>query len=243
LVIERVVPRRRLMRLAPQAAAAAIVALAIVAPFARHYGVLAAVDPAEAASGAANLAAYLVPPENTFAGQWLIAHGVKGPRWIWGEQTVYLGWVALGFAIVGAWRAVRGSSEAARRGRVFIVLGLAAVALAAGPTASEVGMNAWSWSPFGFVARVPGVNLFRVPARFTELTTLAVAMLAALGCAAIHARLGTIGRIATVAAMPLFLAESFVVNFPGGLPPPFPIPPVYSFIATVPGGAVVSLPD
>ena len=95
LLIERAVPRARLTTLALQAAIGAIVALAIVAPFARHYGVLAAVGPDEAVRGSADAAAYLVPPENTFAGQWLMAHGVNGPRWNWGEQTLYLGWTAL----------------------------------------------------------------------------------------------------------------------------------------------------
>src|ERR1700681_1383347 len=48
LLIERVVPRPRLATLALQAAIVEVVALAIVAPFARHYGVLAAVGPDEA---------------------------------------------------------------------------------------------------------------------------------------------------------------------------------------------------
>ncbi len=235
--------RARVSRLAVQAMVGAIVALAIVWPFARHYGALGGGGPAEAAGGAADLTGYLTPPENTFIGQWMIGRGIKGPRWIWGEQTLYLGWVALALAIVGAAASIRGKDPIARRGRFFIVLAIAAVALALGPSGAEVATNSWGWSPFGILAHIPGVSLFRVPARFTDLVTLAVALLAAAGCATMHARVGRLGRVLTLVAMPLFLAESYVVNFPGGAPPVFPIPPVYRFIASLPPGPVVSLPD
>jgi len=41
----------------------------------------------------------------------------------------------------------------------------------------------------------------------------------------------------------LLLAEFYVVKFPGGEPQPFPVPPVYKYVATLPPGAVLSLPD
>jgi hypothetical protein len=243
LLIERAVPRPRLATLALQAAIGAVVALAIVAPFARHYGVLAAVGPDEAVRGAADAAAYLVPPENTFAGQWLIAHGVKGPRWIWGEQTLYLGWAALLLAILGAATSLRTADPMGRRLRFFVVLAIVAMTLAAGPSAAEAATNVWGWSAFGVLARIPGIDLFRVPARFTALTTLAIAILAAAGCGTLHARFGRLGRALTCVAIPLFLIESYVVNFPGGGQPVFLIPPVYRFIASRSPGPVVSLPD
>jgi hypothetical protein len=243
LLAERTVPLARLTRLAVQAVAGAAVALAIVVPFARHYRTLAAVAPQEAATNAADLAAYLVPPENTFAGQWLLAHGVKGPRWIWGEQTLYLGWSALLLAMVGAAASLKGADAGARRLRFFLLLAMVALAFAAGPLKSETAANVWRWSPFGALARVPGVSLFRAPARFTVLTTLAIAVLAAAGCTIAHARLGRVGRLLTIAAMLLFLVESRVVNFPGGGQPVVPIPSVYTVLATLPPGPVVSLPD
>jgi len=243
LVAEHAVPRTRLTRLVLQAVAGATVALAIVAPFAKHYGVLAAVTPREAFGNAADPAAYLVPPENTFAGQWLVAQGVKGPRWIWGEQTVYLGWTALLLALVGVAASLKSSDPAARRLRFFMVLATIAIILAAGPLKSEVAVNVWGWSPFGLLVRIPGLSLFRAPARFTVLTTLAVAVLAGAGCATLHARFGRLGRLLTVAAMLMFLAESRVVNFPGGGQPVLPIPDVYKQLASLPPGPVVSLPD
>src|SRR5262249_41416814 len=50
-------------------------------------------------------------------------------------------------------------------------------------------------------------------------------------------------RVVTVVAIVLFLAESYVVNFPGGPPQPAAVPPVYRHIATLPPGPVLSLPD
>jgi hypothetical protein len=235
--------RARLARFTLQAAAGGVVALAIVWPFARHYYVLTSGGPAAVAAGGADLAGYLVPPENTFAGQWLIAHGYKGPRWIWGEATVYLGWITLALAALGAIVVMRGRDAGPRRLRFFVLLGVVAAALAAGPWRSEVAVNEWGWSPFGLLMRLPGVNLFRAPARFTELLTLALSMLAAAGCAALHARLGRIGRVVTTIAIPLALCEFYVVNFPGGPPVPFPVPAIYKVVGTLPPGAVVSLPD
>ncbi len=115
--------------------------------------------------------------------------------------------------------------------------------LAAGPLRSEVASNVWGWSPFAFLVRIPGLSLFRAPARFTVLTTLAIAVLAAAGCATLHARFGRFGRLLTLAAMLTFLGESRLVNFPGGGQPVVLIPDVYKVIATLPPGPVVSLPD
>src|SRR5207249_4697065 len=56
-------------------------------------------------------------------------------------------------------------------------------------------------------------------------------------------RFGRRAAIATACLIPLFLAESYVVDFPGGAPAPFPIPAVYRLVANLPPGAVVSLPD
>jgi hypothetical protein len=240
LVVERARPP--LSRLMLQGGAGVAIALAIVWPFARHYFALSS-GPAVAAAGSADLAGFVVPPENTFIGQWLIAHGIKGPRWIWGELTVYLGWTALLWALAGAVVALRGRDQAARRLRFFIVLGGIAVALAAGPSPAAVAAGSWGWTPFGLLAHVPRINLFRVPARYAELVTLAVAMLAGGAAAASHARFGHAGRCLTIVLIPLMLSEFYLVKFPGGQPPPSPVPRVYKFIATLPPGAVVSFPD
>jgi hypothetical protein len=235
--------RRWLGRFFLRSAAGAAIVLLAVWPFARHYNVLASASPAGAAADAADLAGFFIPPENTFVGQWMIAHGIKGPRWIWGESTVYLGWITVGLAALGAVVSLRETTPCRRRLQFFALLGVVSLALAVGPSSREIATGAWGWSPFGLLMRVPGIDLFRAPARFTELITLALAVLAAAGCAAIRARFGRVGTALTVAVIPALLCESYVVKFPNGVPSPFPIAPIYKALETAPPGAVVSLPD
>jgi len=212
---------------------------ALLWPFAGRYGALLGGSPAEAAAGSADLAAYLVPPENTWLGQILIASGSLSPRWIWGERTLYLGCATLALAGIGIMRALGDRTGSARLVRFSVALGLVALALSLGPASPQ----SWGWTPFGMFVRLPGMQLFRVPARFALLLTLALAVLAAAGASSLHRRFGAIGRAVTFLLLPLLLTESFVVQFPGGGPRPFPIPPVYRYLATLPAGAAVSLPD
>lgn len=253
--------RRRARRFSVLALVGAAAALGCVWPFARHYGVLASAPPSEAAGSAADVAGFLIPPENTLAGQWLLSHGVKGPRWIWGEQTVYLGWIVLALAMICVGilvAAMRGGpsdrartpddlSEPADRPVIwagyYVALGAIAVAFAFGPSTGEIAVNRWGWSPFGLLMSIPGVALFRAPARFSELVTLALAMLAAGACASLHRRWPRAGRIVTLVGIPLMLADFYVVKFPGGPPQPLPAPNVYRQLAMLPAGAVMSLPD
>jgi hypothetical protein len=221
----------------------AVFAFALVWPFARYYFILHSEPPSYAAGASADLAGWFVPPENTWMGQWLLARNVKGPRWIWGELTVYLGWITFALGAAGAVIALRSQDALARRSRFFIVLGAIAAVLALGPSQSEVASGSFGWSPFGILAHVPGLSLFRIPARYTELMNLALAMLAATACAALHRRFRGVGRAVTLALTVLLLTEFYVVKFPGGEPQPFPVPPVYKYVATLPPGAILSLPD
>jgi hypothetical protein len=239
-VERRTVP---LSRVVLQGSAGAFVAFALVWPFARHYFILHTESPAYSAAASADLVGWFVPPENTWVGQWLLAHNVKGPRWIWGEVTVYLGWITLGLASVGAVVSLRSRDALVRRARFFILLGVVAAMLALGPSAGEVASGSYGWTPFGILAHVPGLSLFRIPARYTELLNLALALLVATACAASHRRFGLAGRALTIALTLLMLSEFYVVKFPGGAPQPFPEPTVYRYIATLSPGAVLSLPD
>src|SRR6185295_16076100 len=65
---------------AAQTIAGGAVAFALVWPLAYPYFVLHTASPAFTAGTAADLTGWLVPPENTFAGQWLLARGIEGPR-------------------------------------------------------------------------------------------------------------------------------------------------------------------
>ena len=82
------------------------------------------------------------------------------------EFVAYVGLAALALAVVGAWR---GRGRARSFGLLFAVLGLL---LALG-----------RWNPLYYLLylTVPGMDLFRVPARWMMLYTLGMAMLAGLG--------------------------------------------------------------
>jgi hypothetical protein len=114
------------------------------------------------------------------------------------------------------------------------VIGLLAFGLSLGPTASGL-------APLDLARHVPGLALFRAPARFGLLVVLATAALAAVGAAWL-AR-GRAGRIAVCCCLPLMLLEWRVVDFPGGKPAARPTPAAYARLRDLPAGAIVSLPD
>jgi hypothetical protein len=118
-----------------------------------------------------------------------------------------------------------------------------ALAFACGPTADAVAKGTFDWTPFGLLSAVPGLSLFRVPARFVQLLTTALSVFAASGVAALHARFGRAGRALTLLLVPVMLGESYLVDFPGGAPQAERIPAIYRQLAQIPARAVVSLPD
>jgi len=218
--------------------AGATAGAAILFWFARPYAGLGGGGLGEAAGLSADMTAYLLPPLNTWLGQWLQAHTSLHPRWIWGEQTMYVGTIALTLALVGAAVAGRRSAgDGLVRALVFgiVSLGFIALALSFGPRPSGV-------APFDWLVRVPGLMLFRAPARFGLLVLLAVALLASIGAAAITGR-GRPGRAVLLACFPLMLLEWRVVDFPNGKPESLTTPTVYRRLDALPAGAVVSLPD
>ncbi len=221
-----------------QVAAGSLAGAAVLFWFVRPYVGLAGGGPAEAAALSADAVAYLLPPLNTWPGQWLQAHTALHPRWIWGEQTMYLGGIALLLAVAGAGVAGRiGRRDGEARALVIgtVSLGCIALALSFGPHPGGV-------APFDWLARVPGLSLFRAPARFGLLVVLAIALLASMGAAAVAAR-GSLGRVVVLACVPLMLGEWRVVDFPNGKPESLTIPTAYRQLEKLPGGAIVSLPD
>lgn len=214
-------------------------------PFASHYRGLEATSIAEAARYSADAAAYLIPPENTWMGRTLSDAGFAGPRWIWGEGTMYLGTVALAFAAVGLaalWGSRRRQllADFPRFAAIFFPLvGLLALALSLGPVADHMP---GSWMPFTWLSRLPGLGGFRAPARFALLVVLSVSALGAAGAAWLHRRFPMAGRLATLLLIPPMLSEWYLVDIPGGKPRPAPVPKVYRYMATLPVRAVVSLP-
>lgn len=205
--------------------------------FARPYFALQTPGVIEAFDSSADLAAYLLPPENTWLGQWLLANTSFKPRWIWGEQTLYAGASAVALAAAGAWALARSRSvPSSRLTYAVLIAGAAALVLSFGPTASGL-------APFDLVARLPGMSMLRSPARFALLAMLAVATLSTYGAAFLLRRNGTGSRVSVALLGMAFLAESFVVSFPAGKPMPFPVPEVYHRVSSLPTGAVLSLPS
>jgi len=221
-----------------EALAAGIVGGAIVSWFAWPYFGLMTGPAAEAAANAADLRSYLEPPANTLVGQILIRHTSVEPRWIWGEQTLYLGMTVMTLSVVGARRFLARDEqlEGMRRlAAAILITGGVALALSFGPTSTGL-------SPFDLLSRAPGLSLLRAPARFALLVVMAAALLSALGVSWLLERFAHRARLGVAALLVLFFVESFVVAFPAGKPQRMAAPAPYHRLAALPRGAVLSLP-
>ncbi len=206
---------RRVVTLAVIALAGA----AVVWPFAAHYRSLQPAGLAELAGNSADWRSYLVPPENTLAGQWWLSHLGAGPRWIWGERTLFVGWIALVLAAVGA--AVAWRASANRFAWAYLPVTGIALALSFGPSWPQ---GAGNYRLFDLFMRLPALGGFRAPGRFALLVLLGLSLLAATGVAHWQRRYGRAVVAIVLLLVPLMLSEWFVVNNPAGRPQPM-IPP------------------
>src|SRR5262249_40666627 len=93
------------------------------------------------------------------------------------NRRFYLGAVALGLALLGAWRC-----PPARR---WGAIALAASLLALGPTLRLNGDSTGVPLPYRLLADLPLIRLSRQPDRFHVLITLALAMMVAYGARAL----------------------------------------------------------
>jgi hypothetical protein len=218
-----------------QLATAGVVALACVYPFARHYTGLRS-SPGEAAFYSADVASYVVPPENTLAGRWWLGAIDERPRSTFGEQTLFAGWLALALAAAGMLSLLR--QGAPRRAWLFPALLVAAFLLSLGPAP---GFNP-ALAPFNWLAALPGGAGMRAPARFAAVVMLGVAGLAAIGADRLMSRLRKPQLLGAMLA-PVMLAEYFVVGFPAGPPMPQPVPAIYLTPEVQAARSLVSLPE
>lgn len=231
-----------------QLAVASAIGAAVLVPLATPYmGMLGGQTEVVALENSADLRSYLSPPEDTWLGRRLEQDAGMDLRWIWGEQTLYLGWTALLLAVVGT--GVLTTSFFRARGNVrrqhalplfFAVLVAAAFWLSLGPSTTHVAL-------FDALRLVPGVSLVRAPARFGLLVALGVAVLSAIGLAWCWERLeaGRRSKLVLVLVVPLsltMLGEWRVVT-PVGRTSPAPVPAIYGMLNALPPGAIVSLPD
>ncbi len=230
-------PRRPLTRRHIVQGFVACVAGAIVlGGLARPYLALQAPSQAETTSLSADLVGYLLPPENTWLGQWLLAHTTLRPRWIWGEQTLFVGTATAVLSVIGIAALCHDwPRDGSRLIMGVFAAGVVALLLSFGPSQSFQ-------SPYELLALLPGLTLIRAPARFALLVMMALALLTSFGARCLRSR-GMGGAFALTALCILMLADAFVVGMPGGKPDSLPIPEVYRHLATLPRGAVVSLPS
>ncbi len=163
------------------------------------------------------------------------AAGSTLPRWSFGEQTLYAGIVVLVLACAGVVRIARGGVA---RPDIWAQLGgtaLLALLLSLGPSAE----GAPPLLPFDAVAATSGLSLFRAPARFGLLVSLVLACLAG---AAVDGCRGRFVRLAGAALVALALVELRPNHYELPAPQAETISPLYDHLATLPRGAVVSLP-
>jgi hypothetical protein len=225
---------RRILHLAVASAIAVIGVL----PFALPYSALPPVPLQQIAALSADVPAYLVPPENTWAGKLWMAHIGSGPRSIWGEQTLFLGYVALALGLVGCAAAIARGEW--RRYGGYVLLAAAGLWLSFGPS---VVRGQEQWSLYGAISWWPGFSGFRAPARYAVLVVLSLSVLGAAGAAALQRRFGPKGTVAVVALLPIMLSEWFILDFPAGKPQRFRTPAIYALPAVQQARALVSLPD
>lgn len=226
-------PGRRLsLRHVATGGVALALSAAIVAWFAAPYTRLPGSPAAEVIGNSADLASYLVPPENTWLGRWVATHTALKPRWIWGEQTLYAGMVTLALAAVGlgAWLRRLDRITAA-----VLTTGVLALALSFGPGGGH--------SAFDLFSSLPAMGLLRAPGRLALLVMLGLGLLVAIGASRLRAASPRWGAVALALLAAVGLGESYVVGFPGGKPPVMKIPEIYQELNRLPPGPVLSLPS
>ena len=190
----------------------------------------------EASNGSAVLSSYLqAPATNLVYGRtgWL-RPGARAPLPFKDgpEQALFLGFVAMLLAAAGALAAPQGLKRIAA---VYSVLALVGLVLSLGPN----GIRAVYAALYGSLV---GMAAIRAPARFSVLTLLSVAMLAALAVRALELRGPRLGRFAGAAAFGLIAVEF------GNGAIAFPAPPALTtaagrWLREQPGsGAVVCVP-
>ncbi len=159
------------------------------------------------------------------------------------EYTVFVGFVALGLAVLGAWRGGRGRWFWLAATFLFFVLALGPVLHVAGQTDVLPGGGqlrlpyAWLYDTLSLM------RISRSVSRFSVMVMLGLAVLAGMGVAWLLARLVHRRRLRLVT--PWLLAGAILFEV---LPVPYPVSPPdtpawYTTLAQTPGsGAVLNLP-
>jgi hypothetical protein len=154
------------------------------------------------------------------------------------ERIVYLGVVAAALALVGL-AAVRRVCDPGRRARLAFFAGIGVVG-----SVLAVGPNLEAFPVYHLLFRlVPMFNFPRVSGRILAVGAIGLAMLAALGLAALRRRAGRFAGVATAAALVLLVADYLPAHAPGLTTLP-QTHPVYDRLALErqPGETILELP-
>ncbi len=216
-----------------------LVIAASLYPFARHYIGLRG-GAGEAAANSATLMSYVVPPANTVVGRWWLDQVDGRPGAIWGEQTLFSGWLALVLGATGLVSLLM-SRAWPTRAWVFPALAIAGFLVSLGPSPNLPGGSALA--PFAWLSGLPGFEGMRAPARFGIVMMLGVAGLAAMGAAWLASAWVPRSRARVLLLVPVMIAEWFVVDFPAGKPQPHAVPPIYQTREVLAARSLISLPE
>lgn len=134
--------------------------------------------------------------------------------WIW--QPVPADWLAnYFFALTPLLLAGIGGLLAPRATRMWLVLAAGFLILSLGPTFYWNGQDTGIPLPYAVFRQLPGFEVFRGPARLNAVTTILIALIAAIGLARLLPRLPTPAAVALTAALiALVVAEGVHLPFP-----------------------------
>jgi hypothetical protein len=118
-------------------------------------------------------------------------------QWGFWEYGAYVGLLALAFAIFGAIKRFRAAVP-------WLVVTLAFFALAVG--------QFWSYAPWSLLHRLPIFSSSRIPSRFLIPTTLAIAVLAAIGSDVAIKRFGSWGLYAIGLALCVVVIDYWLID-------------------------------
>lgn len=208
----------------------------ILAAFAQPYFGFQPASLNELRANSAFVTSYVTPPSGSVTGELVKKAGFVPPVWSF-ERSVYVGMAPLLLAVMGLASVRRISGNA----RVLVAVGAIwaglALLLSLGPRDGLLGLL----SPYELLSKLPGVGAFRVPARFAQLMTLGVALLAAAGVMSL--RQARAGRWLVAGAAVAVLVEAFPMFYEPGRPRRVDVPVVYRLIEGLPPGPVLALPS
>lgn len=232
------------LRLLASLMAAGVVSLIIFWPFAwpiwqqSQQNDLTYLTPANLTEHSSDLLAFILPSPYHPLLLWLgwtpsfSSAIINSPRDL-EEQLAYPGIIALGLVSVGLWRR--------RSAGVWFALTLACALFSLGPQLKIAGGIQPVWLPYHWLVNLPFFNLSRTPGRFNETVMLGVAVLAALGAAALFEWLARKEKMLTFSLLVLITLEYLIIF-------PFPvdshaIPAYYSRLAQEKlAGGVLEMP-